>query len=347
MFIYKSKSNLNENKIIYINKDNIQNFNWQNISPGTKVYISLNDYKNPITINANGSKQNEIEIINLNESTNTQNVIRNSFDFQNSSYIKLKGFTVSNSPYGAVIIRNNSHNITIENNILTNSYMGINISENPGSNIRIINNIIKENKTHGIAVQYLNSEGNTDSTRSEISNNNIINNGHHGIELQSNYFVISSNTVSYNGHSIGGASGIHLYSRSERENTGDFNIITNNISSHNQDDILHWDGNGIQADQWCDNNIISGNKSFNNDGAGIILYDSQNNKVFNNILYNNAQDLKRNPNEQGEIILSSEGLHMNMTHHNEIYNNQITVSRDTVKRILTDELSSTLNLIKE
>jgi len=94
----------------------------------------------------------------------------------------------------------------------------------------------------------------------------VYRNGMHGMEINGNRYIIEHNIVWENGIGLSGTSGIHIFAKDKQQGTGQFNIIRyNTISGQKETDGQ--DGNGIQLDEWCDNNQIYFNVTFANDGA--------------------------------------------------------------------------------
>jgi parallel beta-helix repeat protein len=304
---------------------------WATLPAGALIVVGPGAQAGPVTITSQGTAAQPIEVRAADASNPP--VVNSSFDFQGAAHVKLKGFVVSGSPWGAVVIRRGSHHITIEGNTLKQSYMGVNISDGAGEGLQIVDNLIEDNETHGIAIAL---ENTAQAATSRVAGNTIRRNGHHGIEIQTSHYVIERNVVSESGRGIGGASGIHLFSRNAAENTGDNNVIRYNFSFNNVDQLLHWDGNGIQADQWCDGNVIAYNVTWGNDGAGIILFDSVNNEVHNNTLIGNARDQGRSANATGDLILSSSAVGAFRNANNRVYNNLIVPLRSGAAGLAID-----------
>lgn len=310
---------------------------WGSLAAGTLVQVAPGTYAGPVTVTSVGTASAPIEIQAAN--LTTPPLVTNAFDFQGAAHVRLKGFVVDGSPYGAVVLRRGSHHITVQGNSLRRSYMGIDVSDGAGEALTIDGNVIEDNQTHGISVAQVTMPT---AVASRIINNTIRRNGHHGVELRSSRWVIERNTVSEHGSGIGGATGIHLFSASPTEDSGDDNLIRYNFSYANRDRILHWDGNGIQADQWCDRNVIAYNVVWSNDGAGIALFDSGSNEVYGNTAYDNAQDSARPASSTGEITLSkAASTATNRTANNKVYNNNLAVRRSGATALTVDSAAAT------
>ncbi len=193
---------------------------------------------------------------------------------------------------GCINVSLGSHHITISNNEMYNHYYPVWFGDGAGCSSIVSGNTIYDCSGNGIGLDEISC---TDSTKIVIKNNTIYNVNWHGMEISANNILIENNIIHHSGTS--GHSGIHLFARyniTEPDKGGDYNIIRNNVcyDIHDHDSNgLRTDGNGIQADQWCDSNYIYNNIVYNNDGAGIILFGSSGNKVYNNTLYNNGHDL--------------------------------------------------------
>lgn len=312
---------------------------WGSLAAGTLVQVAPGTYAGPVTITSIGTASAPIEIQAA--SPNQPPLVTSSFDFQGAAHVRLKGFVVDGSPWGAVVLRRGSRHITVQGNHLRRSYMGIDVSDSPGEALSIDGNVIEDNQTHGISVAQVTTPA---AVPSRIINNTIRRNGHHGVELRSSRWVIERNIVSEHGSGIGGATGIHLYSASPTEDSGDDNIIRYNFSYANRDRILHWDGNGIQADQWCDRNVIAYNVVWANDGAGIALFDAGSNEVYGNTAHDNGQDTGRPASNTGEITLTkAASTPVNRTANNKIYNNLLSVRRSGATALTVDNAAATGN----
>ncbi|TDM05682.1 MAG: right-handed parallel beta-helix repeat-containing protein [Ideonella sp. MAG2] len=313
----------------------LQSVPWATLPAGALILVGPGEQAGPITISSQGTAAQPVEVRAADASNPP--VVTSSIDFQGAAHVKLKGFVVSGSPWGAVVIRRGSHHITIEGNTLKKSYMGVNISDGAGEGLQVIDNLIEDNETHGIAIAM---ENTAQAATSRLAGNTIRRNGHHGVEVQSSYYVIERNVVSENGRGIGGASGIHLFSRNAAENSGDHNIIRYNFSFNNVDQLLHWDGNGIQVDQWCDSNLVAYNVAWGNDGAGLILFDTINNVAHNNTLVGNAQDSGRTASATGDLILSSSAAGSYRNANNRVYNNLIVARRSGAAGLTIDHATA-------
>ena len=144
-----------------------------------------------------------------------------------------------------------------------------------------------------------------------------------------------------NGRDSIGSSGIHLFAFTPDDNAGDYNIIRYNTCYGNIEDVSGPDGNGIQLDQWCDNNQVYCNICYGNDGAGISVYDSAGSNIFNNTLFNNGLNKNSSHVFKGEIYLASD-FTKNVDHVQNVTveNNIIVSNREDIPAIAVCKLTS-------
>lgn len=154
-----------------------------------------------------------------------------------------------------------------------------------------------------------------------IKNNEVFKNVQYGIDPHddSNNFLIVGNNVHDNGNH-----GIIISKRCVS------NEISNNISYNNR---LH----GIMLDKNSDSNIVQGNIVFGN-VDGIALYESDNNLIVKNDIYQNKQGIRLNSGsssnyiEKNQITSNGNGIHVyggasrNMTVDNVIKGNNVGLS---------------------
>jgi Right handed beta helix region len=303
---------------------------WASLTPGTEVVVAAGVLQDAVMINARGTAAAPITV---RPSTAGGNIlVRYGVDFQNASYVRLTGVKVEDSPWQAVMIRRGSDHITIDRAFLKRAVIGLEIADDAGTGHQILDNIIEDSATTGISVTRAKS---SPTDRSRIAGNQVTRSGHHGMEINGSNYLIERNTVSYSGGAIGGTSGIHLYSANPQEDTGDGNIVRYNFTHRNRDSRLS-DGNGIQVDQFCDNNEVSFNVSWANDGAGIIVFDGANNLVRGNTLKGNGLDPGRTHGDLGELIVNSAGAQTNLTRGNRVLDNVIVATRPAVRGLYID-----------
>lgn len=303
---------------------------WASLPPGAEVWLAAGAHAGPVTIAAQGSAARPI-VLKPAVAGTTPVLSGGGLDFQGAAWVQVRGLTVEDSPWGAVVIRRGSHHLSLVGNTLRRAYMGVDLSDGAGTGHRITGNVIEDHETHGIAIVEVNASA-ADPT--VISGNTVRRNGHHGLEVHGSHYLIERNVVSGSGLTMSGTSGIHLYSRTDDAYCDD-NTVRYNLSYDNHDRSAY-DGNGIQADHWCDRNRIHHNLVWGNDGAGIIVFDGADNQVFNNTARGNGQDPKRGPEQVGEVILSSQGPAVNRTRGNQVFNNLLLPTRAGVSGLLVD-----------
>ena len=211
--------------------------------------------------------------------TGSAPVINGSVDFSGASDVEFGGFQMTNGGGASIIIQLGSSNILVANNVVVGSKEGIWIGNNAGSGNSVQDNTVIGSAGAGILIDST-SSGAADET--QISNNVVVGSGADGIEVSSNYVMITDNTVAYSGLTTPATSGIHVFTSSATQGTGDHNTIAGNVVGYSQDHTMQ-DGNGILLDQWTGNNVVSDNFALGNDGAGIALYDSSANFISDNV----------------------------------------------------------------
>lgn len=312
----------------------LQDVPWASLPPGAEVRIGPGRYSGATMINARGSAAQPVVVRGA--PGQAAPVLSGSIDFQQASQVRLSGVVIDGSPYAAVVIRNGSDHITVANSTLQRSAMGVSITSGAGTGHVIRDNLIADNLTVGIAVDRVNALA---GDRSRILRNRVLRSGHHGMEIQGSNYLIEHNETAYSGQAIGGTSGIHLYSASPAEDSGDHNVVRYNFSHHNRD-VSASDGNGIQADQWCDDNEIAFNVVWANDGAGITLFDAANNRVYGNTALGNALDPAGTHGDRAEILLNSAGSATDRTQGNRVWNNTAVSVRAGVPALMLDARSA-------
>ena len=289
-------------------------------------------YTSNITVTAQGSARSSITIGAY--GTGAAPVVHGIVAFNNAVYATFSGFTVTGSTSAGMLIEGGAHNITISGDTVTgNAGIGIWIGAAAGGGNVIQNSTITLNGSDGIAINDVGSS----SAESYITANNISNNGQHGIELDGNYFTVSRNNTDGNGTATSGCSGIHLYASSTTDGYGNYNVITDNVSVGNIDTTA-LDGNGIELDQWTHNNQVTGNFSYDNDGAGIVLYDSRSNVINGNETFDNELDPGQSHTVRGELVMITSS---NLTTGNTIENNILLSASTNSQAVFLDGASST------
>jgi parallel beta-helix repeat protein len=266
-----------------------------------------------------------------------QPVINGLVNVSGASYVTVEGIAVSNSGGAAIVIQNGSNHISILGNSLTNSQMGLWIGNGAGADSLVQGNTISGNALDGMAIDKI---ANLTGHATSIIGNTVTANGIHGIEIDGNNFIVNGNTVSDNGLSTSGGSGIHVFGGFEGapDAFGVENTITNNVTFGNRDDS-GCDGNGIELDQYTHNNVVSGNLAYGNDGAGLALYDSYSNSISNNLLTENELDPGHTHAAMGDLSLNSQ---IGITANN-VFSGNIGSSASSVPAIFINMASSADN----
>jgi uncharacterized Zn-binding protein involved in type VI secretion len=231
-----------------------------------------------------------------------------------SQYVQIGDLDVSRDAktesYGAVVVQGKSAHIVLSGLKVHDSFVGIEFVA-AGLGNEVLQSQVYGNVQHGITAGPPDASFVPDANhRSFITDNAVHDNGAHGIEITGPDWAVEHNRLSNNGGSVHGTSGIHLYSPSGvsgtygcSENLVSYNFVTG------QRDVDGTDGNGIQIDDFCDDNEVSFNVVWANAGAGISVLDGKGNVVRANTSYSNATDLgraKKLPGVfRGEIILGS------------------------------------------
>ncbi len=230
-----------------------------------------------------------------------------------AQHIILRDLEISGSPYAGIALQEGTQFTEIAGNILHHNAAGIWLGNGVGMNNRIVGNTIYLNNGNGIAVDAVFC---TPGNETRIAYNEIYSNTWHGIELSGNYHIVEGNIVHGNGANPDGSddlvghSGIHLFSRyhdNDPDLGGDHNIIRNNIVYGTRDrNDNATDGNGIQMDMWCDDNLVYNNIVYRNDGPGIIIFGGSRNRIAHNTLYENGRYLGFRPARTQLMVASSE-----------------------------------------
>lgn len=305
---------------------------WSSLQPDTTVYVSPGTYSGVITIAAAaGTQARPISVLPFDV---TQPPVVNTIDVQGSAYLRVSGMTISSPNYAGIVIRNGTHHSIFSNNTIQNAPTGVSITTAAGAGNQILGNLISGSLTNGIGVD-VNS---TASDRTVIAHNLVDGSGVHGMEIHGSHYQIDYNTVTRSGLSSPGTSGIHLYSASASEDAGDDNLVRYNMTYNNFDSAAY-DGNGIQVDHWCDNNVIEFNLSWSNDGPGIQIYDAINNVVQNNVVYGNMRDPGNTHAGGAELLLSASSL--KRTASNVLRNNIVVSTRAGVPAFYVNSAAAT------
>ena len=294
---------------------------WDRLAPGDEVQLDRNTGTGIVIVTARGAEDKPIVI---RAAPGRSPVLNNSIVFDNAAYVVVEGLTVENAPQAAFLLKSHSHHITVRNSVARQSQLGIWIGEDAGRGNRITSNEVYGNATHGIAIDLADA---TPAEPTVIAANEVYRNGIHGVEVSGSYYVIEQNRVWENGQKLSGSSGIHLYAANSSQHTCSHDVIRYNRTFHNLEPA-NQDGNGIQIDQWCNDNRVYYNLSFENDGAGIMLFDASRNQVTNNTSYGNMRDPSRSHAYRAELVLASDDVHaVNSTVANIVENNILVSTR--------------------
>jgi parallel beta-helix repeat protein len=272
------------------------------IAPGDIVHLHAGHYRAPIVIPLSGTAAAPIEIVGAGDGPIE---IDGSIVLDHAAFVTLRDLRITRASDAGIILRQGSHDIIVRASDVSGTSLGIWIGDHAGDGNRIEDNTIRGNATHGIAIDGVNAEPGRETV---IAGNRIADNGVHGIEISGNRYIVEANLVSGNGRRTIGASGIHVYAKDAREGVGRFNIIRGNIAFDNRDATAQ-DGNGIQLDQWCDDNEVTGNIATGNDGAGISVFDAARARIVGNTLYGNMRDPGHSHRHKGELVFASDDTH--------------------------------------
>lgn len=305
---------------------------WVSLPPGTTVSVSPGTYGGPVTITAQGTASAPIRVVAADAAHPP--VLTNSVDIQQAAWVQVVGLVVQQPVYGGFVIRRGSHHITVADSVVRQAPIGIDITDGAGTGLALLRNRIEDSTTNGIGIDGINADA---ADRSLIQGNTVLRSGWHGIDLRGSHYDVEANTVSFSGQLVGGTSGIHVYSGGAGEGTGADNVLRYNRSYANADTRLS-DGNGIQIDQWCDGNTVAFNVVWGNDGAGIIVFDANDNQVFANTARGNGLDPNGTHGTLGELILSGSaaGEAIGRPAANRLYDNLLVATRLAVPALAVD-----------
>lgn len=305
---------------------------WASLKPGAQVVISAGTYTEPLLIGSQGSAAQPIVVRGEGAV-----IIENSILLEGARHVVLRNLQIQNAQHSGVIIRRGASFNTVENSVVRNSGLGIWIGDGAGGGHRLLNNTLHDTRTHGIAIDVVNAPAGEETL---IAGNRIYRNVMHGMEINGNRYIIENNVVWENGIGLSGTSGIHVFAKDPAQGTGRFNIIRYNTVS-GQKETTGQDGNGIQLDQWCDDNQVYFNVTFANDGAGIVLFDAANNIVANNTMYDNMRDSGRKHAYKADFVIASDYTkNVNHSFGNVVRNNVVYTVRPTNYSIYIDRFSA-------
>jgi parallel beta-helix repeat protein len=250
-----------------------------------------------------------------------------------AAFVIVRRLHIANATDAGIILRRGSHDNTVILNVIERARLGIWLGDGVGEGNRIVNNTISLSATHGIALDSVKGEPGRETV---LDLNGIKDSGIHGMEINANYTTISNNSVSGSGRLSTGASGIHIYARNATEGLGRFNNITTNWSEENHDSSAQ-DGNGIQLDQWCDDNVVTNNTVRRNDGAGISVFDAARELIIGNLSYGNMLDPGHSHRHKGELTFASDDEHnVDHTRNVTVMSNVVDATNADVAAILVD-----------
>jgi parallel beta-helix repeat protein len=303
---------------------------WSRLQPGAVVEIPEGSYADALTISAQGTRERPIVVRAAGGRPVT---LTNSVVFSRAAWVRLEGLRITGSRYAGIIIKDGSHDLHLVGNTVTDSALGLWIGDGAGSGHLVSENVIGRNRTHGIAIDRINA---TPDRPTIFRGNRVFQNGHHGIEIHGSHYIVEGNEVFENGGAVPGTSGIHIFARNAAEDAGDHNVVRYNVSYRNREPKGP-DGNGIQVDQWCDDNEVAYNLVFENDGAGVNLFDAGRGRVYNNTMFGNMRDPGRSHPYRGELVLASDtGMTARRVRDATVVNNIAVATRAGVYALYVD-----------
>ncbi|MET0382386.1 MAG: right-handed parallel beta-helix repeat-containing protein [Burkholderiaceae bacterium] len=302
---------------------------WPSLPAGSTVLISPGSYSGITTVTSVGTAAHPIVVTAFN-ATNPP-TLTNSVDFQGAAYLQISHVTVQSPTFAGFVIRRGSHHLVVSDSTINGAPSGINITDAAGIGHQILRNKINNAVSDGINVD-VNSDP---STRTLISGNTITGSGQHGIELRGSHYQVERNVVLASGAArTGGVSGIHVYRGNRTEDSGADNLVRYNASTATSDPVAA-DGNGIQVDQWCNGNTVAYNLVWGNDGAGIIVYDGDNNVIEGNTAVGDGLDPGHTHTASlGELIIGASVA--GAATGNQAWNNLLTSTRAGVPGLYID-----------
>ncbi len=276
---------------------------------------------------------------------------------RDASGVTVTGLDVTQDPRlgpgSAVTIDVGAHDNVVRGLTVHGAHVGISIGSSAGAagpGNQVVDNVVRDSWNTGIAIGDL-SDG-TAQDVNLVARNRVTASGGHGIEINdANYIAVRDNIVSGSGTGVnsvrqGGYSGIHLYSREASTPASAHGIRTaHNLISGNRvegtrerpatqrcDDGsgsgVCTDGNGIQVDRYASFNDVVANTVVGNAGAGISIYGASNNRILDNIVRGNNQQVGRRRYFPGpaEIAVSAVNLPPGSTSGNTIAGNTATTT---------------------
>jgi parallel beta-helix repeat protein len=302
---------------------------WSTLPAGSTVLVSPGTYSGVTTITSVGTSARPIIVTAF--SAASPPTLTDSVDFQGAAYVQVSHVTVQSPSFAGFIVRLNSAHITVADSTINAATSGVNITDGAGIGHQILRNTINGATVDGIGVD-VNSDP---VTRTLISGNTITGSAQHGIELRASHYQVEHNVISGSGAAhTGGVSGIHVYRGTPTEDSGADNLVRYNASYGTSDPVAS-DGNGIEVDQWCDDNTVAYNLVWNNDGAGIIVFDGNSNAIEGNTAHGDGIDPGHTHTAAlGELILG--GTSAGSTTGNHAWNNLLASTRAGVPALYID-----------
>ena len=214
-----------------------------------------------------------------------------------SQYVQVSGLDITDPRSGqhAVVMDSGISDIVLKSNRIHDAAQnGLNIAPSTGPRVVIgPDNVLTGNRGNGAAIGASGLDPSTGALSSYFTGNTVSGNGRHGVSSEASYWSIERNQVLGNGLAVGGTSGIHLFSAKDNASADcDGNLVIYNYVN-GQQDSSQADGNGIQVDHFCDNNIVAFNVAWGNAGAGISLLVGRGNYIVANTVGGNATDTNR------------------------------------------------------
>ena len=307
---------------------------WDTLQPGDRVLLRAGTYAGPIVITAKGALGAPIVIEGAGREAT---IVKASIVLEGAQHVVVRNLTVRKASYPGIIVRNGAAFTTVDGVTVEHSGLGYWIGDGAGAGHKLLNSTMRDNKTHGAAIDVINAAPGQETL---IAGNLIERNGYHGIELNGNHYIIEGNRVRDNGLLLSGTSGIHVYAKDPGQDAGKHNVIRfNQVSGQKETDGQ--DGNGIQLDQWCDDNAVYFNVAWGNDGAGIAIFDAAHNRVFNNTLTENMLDSGGKHAYKAELVVASDYTKkVDHAHGNILRNNLLVTRRSGVVPIYVDPYAS-------
>lgn len=309
---------------------------WNRIAPGSEVVIKNGRYGDMFIAIARGTADAPVVI---RPETPGGVVFTNSIVMHGSSFAVLKDMRIENSENSAIIIQEGSHDISVEGCEMIDCGLGIWIGNKGADGHRLVGNRVIRSKTMGIAIDAINARPGHETL---IERNYIEDSGYHGMEIHGSYYVVLRNEVHGSGKGLSGCSGIHTFCRKANDPHGKNNVIAYNVSVGTVDPSGN-DGNGIQADQWCNDNLIAFNLCKDCDGAGINIYDASRTTAMNNTLIGNMRDSGGSHAYRAEISLASDyTTRMERPSGNRVLNNVVVVTNPRAVAIYVEKTTASV-----